>query len=275
MSDGDSDLTYTVDVLFPAGSNASVEFKFTRNDNSKAWQWEGIGNRSLTINDSEPTQTVDLYSWDSDSPLPVTLSTFSAIYENNSLLLQWTTQSESNNSHWNVYRSESGNFGQANQINGSTIEGYGTTSEPSYYSYQDVDTPLPDTSYWYWLESVDYSGETSLHGPVSVTTPQPDNPEPPATPVQYGLKQNYPNPFNPSTEIRFNLAQSQNVELTIFDVKGKKVKTLHKGFVDADSEASFVWNGTNENGKNVSSGIYFYKLVTSEKTETKKMLLVK
>jgi hypothetical protein len=207
--------------------------------------------------------------------LPVTLSTFNATFVNNSLLLQWSTQSESNNSHWNIYRAEMENFDSSYQVNGYPIQGEGTTSEQTNYSFTDTFTSFPETTYWYWLESVDYSGESTLHGPANVTTPVFDNPETPIITEMFGLLQNYPNPFNPSTEIRFRLTENQHVELTIYDVRGRKVKTLHQGEAEANIVNSVVWYGTDESEKNVASGIYFYKLISRERTETKKMLLVK
>jgi hypothetical protein len=210
-----------------------------------------------------------------DQPLPVELSTFTATFTNQELILRWITQSETNNSHWNVYRSEFEDYSQAYQINGTPVEGQGTISEPTTYVYHDINSSLPETTYWYWLENVDYSGESSLHGPASVTTPQLDNPEPPQVPDVYGLKANYPNPFNPSTIIQFRLKETEPVDLTIYDIKGRKIKTLHQGVVNADVMTSIVWDGTDDNAKSVSSGLYFYKLVTPTRTEAKKMLLAK
>lgn len=86
--------------------------------------------------------------------------------------------------------------------------------------------------------------------------------------------QNYPNPFNPSTKISFDLSHKQNIELSIFNIKGQKVKTLFKG-THNKGKASFNWNGKNSQNQNVTSGIYFYKLKTKSKTYTNKMILLK
>jgi hypothetical protein len=86
----------------------------------------------------------------------------------------------------------------------------------------------------------------------------------------------YPNPFNPSTTISFNLTaeEAENTELVIYNVKGQKVKTLVNEYLEAGNH-TFLWNGTDKNGKPVSSGIYFYKLKSSNYNNTKKMLLLK
>ena len=92
--------------------------------------------------------------------------------------------------------------------------------------------------------------------------------------ADFVLGQNYPNPFNPETHIDFSLKRSSDVELSVYNIKGQKVKTLVKGQLEADNY-SITWKGTDSKDKPVASGMYFYKLNTSEKTEIKKMLLLK
>lgn len=86
---------------------------------------------------------------------------------------------------------------------------------------------------------------------------------------------NYPNPFNPTTTIQFSLPSSQNVEVTIYNVKGQKVKALLKDNRDAGNH-KLTWLGDDDEGNSVSSGVYFYKVRTkSQKNIIKKMLLMK
>ncbi len=88
------------------------------------------------------------------------------------------------------------------------------------------------------------------------------------------LKGNYPNPFNPTTHIDFSLKKAGKVELVIYNITGQKVRTLVDGELEADDH-SVVWNGKDDRGNQVSSGTYFYRLQTSEVTQTKKMLMLK
>jgi predicted outer membrane repeat protein len=89
------------------------------------------------------------------------------------------------------------------------------------------------------------------------------------------LHQNFPNPFNPETTIKFNLIESGDVKLKIYNIKGQKVKTLFHEVLAA-GQHSVAWNGKDDSGKPVSSGIYFYKLNVNGKTEAlKKCLLLK
>lgn len=85
---------------------------------------------------------------------------------------------------------------------------------------------------------------------------------------------NYPNPFNPETTIVFNLSESGIVKLEIFNIKGQKVKTLADSYFEKNTH-SIIWFGKDDNNKNLSSGVYFYKLTTPSKTLTKRMLLLK
>ena len=85
---------------------------------------------------------------------------------------------------------------------------------------------------------------------------------------------NFPNPFNPATTIRFDLAKAQNIQLNIYNILGQKIKTLYSGQRSVGRH-EFLWKGKNELGQKVSSGVYFYRLITSEKIFTKRMILIK
>ncbi len=88
------------------------------------------------------------------------------------------------------------------------------------------------------------------------------------------LSQNYPNPFNPQTTIRFTLKDNAPVSLKIYNVSGQLVKTLVSGTRTA-GEHTVRWDGRNDAGQAVSSGVYFYKLVTKNFSQTRKMVLLK
>lgn len=89
------------------------------------------------------------------------------------------------------------------------------------------------------------------------------------------LRQNFPNPFNPSTTIEFSIQIDSQIELSIYNIKGQKIKTLTRNEFEKGSH-SIIWNGVDEFGKQVSSGVYYYKLNVNGKTEAvKKCLLLK
>ncbi|MCK4311320.1 MAG: T9SS type A sorting domain-containing protein [Candidatus Cloacimonetes bacterium] len=213
-------------------------------------------------------------TWD-DAPLPVTLSTFYAIYSNGTPTIYWTTESEEENQGWNIYRGENAEALINNEtitINYALISGAGTTQQITNYQFIDEQPVVKGTTYWYWLESVDNFGVTEMHPPTYLTIPSED---PPPVPRFYGLYQNYPNPFNPDTEIKFKLEEDCFGEIVIYNMKGEKIRNLFKDKINSDKVMSVTWDGKDEIGKEVSSGLYFFQLETAEKNYTKKMLLVK
>ena len=93
-------------------------------------------------------------------------------------------------------------------------------------------------------------------------------------PAKYSLHQNYPNPFNPVTTLRYDLPENSYVNVTVYDMLGREVKTL----VNTTQDAGFklvIWDATNDYGKPVSAGVYLYKIQAGEFVQTKKMVLLK
>ena len=91
---------------------------------------------------------------------------------------------------------------------------------------------------------------------------------------QFALNHNYPNPFNPITQIRYFLPEKSNVKLTVYDLMGRKIRTL----VDREQQAGFKsirWNATNDIGERVASGIYLYRLTARDFRKTRMMILLK
>jgi molybdopterin-binding protein len=93
-------------------------------------------------------------------------------------------------------------------------------------------------------------------------------------PKTYMLSQNSPNPFNPTTKISFALPATGNVRLSVFNVLGQQVKELVNGAMDAGVH-EVIWDGKDNNGTTVASGIYFYKINANNFVDTKKMVLLK
>ena len=94
------------------------------------------------------------------------------------------------------------------------------------------------------------------------------------TPQTFRLHQNYPNPFNPVTSLRYDLPEDGLVNITIYDMMGRIVKTL----VNSSQTAGFKsvqWNATNDRNEPVSAGLYLYTIQAGEFRQTKKMVLLK
>ena len=95
-----------------------------------------------------------------------------------------------------------------------------------------------------------------------------------AIPDVYALHQNYPNPFNPVTRINYDLPEDAVVQIVVYDMMGRRVKTL----INSRQTAGYWnvrWNGTNTHGETVSAGMYIYTIHAGEFNKTKKMVLLK
>ena len=93
------------------------------------------------------------------------------------------------------------------------------------------------------------------------------------------LLPNYPNPFNPETWIPYHLANASDVTLIIYNTKGKLIRQLYMGYQPAgyytNQAKAAYWDGLNENGESVASGVYFYQLRVGDYTTTRRMVIVK
>jgi flagellar hook assembly protein FlgD len=95
-------------------------------------------------------------------------------------------------------------------------------------------------------------------------------------PTEFALDQNYPNPFNPTTTISYSIGPGQidHLNLTVYNVLGQEVVTLVDR-VQGSGHYAVTWQGTAADGSKAASGIYFYRLTHGDKSETKKMVLLK
>ncbi len=114
------------------------------------------------------------------------------------------------------------------------------------------------------IDSVQYGYVTSIKPDNSTQTP----------PNSVVLYPNYPNPFNSSTKIEFEIPTKMNLQLTIYDLLGKEIKQLFRGFKNPGRH-SFIWDGRDNLGNQVASGVYYYKLEFDNFAEIKTLLLIK
>ena len=136
---------------------------------------------------------------------------------------------------------------------------------------------LDDNSYGSNIQSYgENTGGTQIYAAIMIHIDPEDGADPTVTSAPFNLYQNYPNPFNPTTTISFSLTteNTENTEIVIYNVKGQKVKTLVNERLQA-GEHSVMWNGMDDNNRQVGSGVYFYKMKTGSLAYTKKMILLK
>lgn len=144
--------------------------------------------------------------------------------------------------------------------------------------WQDIaslqNIPVPNDYYWLQVKGTENPKCISLQYTEKDMAILPIFREAaPSTNIVTGLA-NYPNPFNPETTISFNLKQDTDVELSVYNIKGQKVKQLLKGDL-AKGNHKVTWNGRDKNDTPVGSGVYFYKITASGKTKTNKFILLK
>ncbi len=194
------------------------------------------------------------------SVIPVELSSFEAQVIRDEVVLDWKTATETNNMGFTIERKDNTKAAW-NPV--SFIEGKGTTSELSHYSFRDKN--VKPGNYEYRIKQTDFNGVVSYSNVVKVEMGLPE---------EFALYQNFPNPFNPSTTITFAVPKTSSsqfspVMLKIFDALGNEVATLVNGEKEAGIH-KMVLDCTN-----FSSGVYFYRLTSGNFTSTKKFLLMK
>ena len=138
--------------------------------------------------------------------------------------------------------------------------------------FTDLDATIGQT-YYYMVSAVDANGNLG-EGTNVVTNAIVSVDDLEMMPTVYGLSQNYPNPFNPTTTIEFALPVASEVSLEIYNLLGQKVRTLVNGYVPA-GYINTSWDGMDQNGKEISSGTYIYRLQTADQSFSKKMVLMK
>ncbi len=194
-------------------------------------------------------------------PVPVELASFSASTNGSSVTLNWITASEVNNRGFEVQKSkvkiQKSKYDFWEVI--SFIEGRGTTTEQTNYSFEDNN--LPAGIYNYRIKQIDFDGTFryfNLDEFIEISSP-----------FTFELLQNYPNPFNPSTRISWESPVGSHQIIKVYDVLGNEVKTLVNEYKPAGSyEVEF-------NASGLASGVYYYQLRAGEFMQTKKMILVR
>jgi hypothetical protein len=95
------------------------------------------------------------------------------------------------------------------------------------------------------------------------------------TPDDFAIFQNYPNPLNPETQIRYSLPTSGRITLKIYDIMGREVAALVNDEIMSEGWYTVTWDGRDQNGRQVPSGIYFCRLITGTQVHTLKMMLMR
>jgi TolA-binding protein len=122
-------------------------------------------------------------------------------------------------------------------------------------------------------KSFDATSDALMAKLLEHTTSEFSEPDLPAIPLKF-LVSNYPNPFNPTTTIAYSLPLDTNIEIKVYNIRGQLVRTLVHDYQTA-GKYSVVWDGRDQTGESVGSGVYFYRLISKQNTIVKKMLMLK
>jgi len=258
-SDGEDLFTINMDII-SGGLTDNLQFGFKNNaDESAGWEdhfkfTSGFENRFIKFG-------IDNFGWTSNAgiyagdfrPVPVEGEVWpimiysSEIDDGSAVMLNWSIDDKFD-SGFDIWLFDKYTDNQINM------------QDQASYSFNQV-TGIEDERF-----EVVTGTEYYLENYLSHSSEQ--------IPIAFQLYQNYPNPFNPTTTIKFDLPTTGEVTLSIFNVLGQEVKQIAEGTL-IKGEHTFEWNGTNYNGKPVSSGTYFYRLKTDLQTLIKKMILVR
>ncbi len=143
-------------------------------------------------------------------------------------------------------------------------------AERGYHIAGDDGYPLGDLN---WFPELKKDWEAGEPGPLTPITTAVEK-QNAAVVDEFELQQNYPNPFNPTTTIEYSMNITNDVTLSVYNMLGQKIKTLVNSQVKAGNH-SVTWNGTDEQGHSVGSGIYYARIATSDETKTIKMVLIR
>ncbi|MBE2279335.1 MAG: T9SS type A sorting domain-containing protein [Ignavibacteriaceae bacterium] len=254
--DGDSTSVNPYQIVTTLGPNVT-SFIDTNNVGDQltyTYRIKAVG--ALTESDwSNQAQVVSL--------IPVELNSFAASVDGKTIILNWTTGSERNNSGFEVQRKAGEEW-----VKLGFIDGMGSTAEKTDYTYTDKwDYQSFTGAVEYRLKQIDFDGTFEYSPVVSV--------EVDFRPTEYALYQNYPNPFNPSTVIKYALPFESKVKLTVYNITGEVIKVL------VDEVQAVGFQSVDFQANQLSSGLYIYVIeassVTGEKSynSVKKMMLLK
>lgn len=182
------------------------------------------------------------------TPLAVELSQFTAMLQGNSVVLSWRTESETDNYQWLIDRSTRPDEGYQRI---GAVPGQGNSPTGHDYTFNDS-LVASGLTYYYLLGDQDFQNNIIWHGPVSVSLWQQNQ-------YRFSLLPGHPNPSAGPVSIRYSLPRPGLVSLKIYDISGRKVRTLREEYQQSGWH-DIVWDGLDFHGQKTSPGVYFIKI---------------
>ena len=224
--------------------------------------WVGLGGNVTGRTITASTNSFSEWTIADESALPVEMEHFNVVSRDGFPLLEWVTATEYENYGYYLERSflgyESG-VADTTWTEIAFIEGQGTTSRRTEYSFEDRDIDQAGV-YVYRIIQMDYDGRTETYGPLEFFYDAPE---------RFELFHNYPNPFNPVTTIPYNVAREADVRIEVFDILGRRVQVLVNSTM-----APGTYN-VQFNGARYASGVYLIRMTADGQQHVRKMMLIK
>jgi hypothetical protein len=235
-----------------------------------AWYYSGTAGTDIwNYYETDPpygTSRVTSYS-NVDPPecsLPVQMSNMEGESTVDGIELRWETASEVGSAGFHVWRSDAVD-GSYERITTSLIPGQGNNSSGAVYNFTDKNYE-GDATYYYRIEQVDADGGSEMFSAIEVTAL--------FIPTEYALSQNYPNPFNPMTTFTYDVPEVSDVTIRVYSLLGKEVRTLYSK-QQMPGRYTEVWDGTDNTGRKLASGVYFLRMQAGSYSKLRKMTLIR
>ena len=269
-------LTVTIDFTGLATHVYHVGGAVNLPDVDLSW---GAGTVSFDFLFSGAAKGSDTFVVTGEEPiLPVELTLFeAAMINNDDVEIHWVTQSETGTAHYNVLRNTEDAVELADNltINSPVVAEHSSTENEYFFTDSEFNN---GETYNYWLEAVDVSGITTYDGPITVTCDFEEDPEDTPDVITTALQNLYPNPFNPNLTVSFSLSNEQNDEqnvvISVYNNRGQHVADVCNELLISGTYTR-TWNGLNESGELVNSGVYFFRMQSGNTIQTKKAVLLK
>lgn len=268
--------------LYPTWTDiASISFTISDTTQTSNLKWRTVTPNPTNVFDDQvvPQQIPSNNLGNNDSSLPIELIAFTAGVESGQVVLRWVTESEINNLGFEVYKSRNADGAYhliSSYLENPDLAGQGNSFVTKEYYYIDALVSEGDTL-WYKIADVDYNGVRTYHGPVSVSIGKGDV-NSGEIPHHYNLHPNFPNPFNPATTIRFEVPDLPGnpvlATLKIYDNLGRLMRVLFNERVNSGLY-SVKWDGTDEAGTSLPSGVYFAVFKSSFYSKTIRLIYLK
>ncbi len=246
--DGSTGVYFVCDI---ASSRAAQSFPHTTAPNTSFW-YAAYSYTNKYAAYSSGTFTAE------EQSLPVELGLWEAASDKGAVKLTWITESEIENQGFIIERKAAADNSfqeMASFISHDALQGQGSTTRQTTYEFIDKDVAVGET-YAYRLADVDYISTITYHDIISVTVRASVDTQQPESIV---LQQAYPNPFNPVVSLGFSLEKAADIELSIYDLCGRLVKSITRGNYPSGSY-SYKWDGRNGQGEVQSAGVYIIRL---------------